>query len=67
MDSRVVVYDDEVHLDLYGPVAVGDVFPVYRGGGRRDGDLIGSAIIVGFDEDGAPQLTVRLGGSEAGC
>lgn len=57
--ARLVLYDREMHLDIYGPVVVGESFDVVRGNGIREGDRMGTATIVAID-DGCPILDVRL-------
>jgi hypothetical protein len=51
----LVVYDDEMHLDLAGEgdLSTGDVFACVRGNGPREGDYMGTATIIAF-EDGQP-------------
>jgi hypothetical protein len=60
--GRVVMYDDETHLqvDAGHTLAIGDLFMAYRGNGRREGDFMGTAIVTGFD-DGGPTLTILTG------
>jgi hypothetical protein len=64
--GQLILYDREIHLDTEGEVAVGDTFEVVRGNGPREGDHIGSATVTGFDEIGAPTLSVRFAGENGG-
>jgi hypothetical protein len=57
--GRLIVHDREIHLDVFEPLAVGDTFEVVRGNGPREGELMGTAIVTGF-EDGQPVLDVRF-------
>lgn len=63
--ARLVVYDDEIHLDWYAddPLVVGSIVEVIRGNGPREGDRMGSATVTGFEDDG-PVLYVHLEGDE---
>lgn len=58
--GRVTIYDRQTVLDLEGPPALGDRYVVVRGNGPREGERMGVAIVVGFDDDG-PLVDVQLG------
>ena len=53
------MFDREIHLDVYDPLAVGDTLDVIRGNGPREGDRMGTATVTAF-EDGEPVLAVRF-------
>jgi len=58
--GRLLVHDQETHLEPYGPLEVGAIVEVVRGNGPREGDRMGSATVTGFDENGAPLLEVSF-------
>jgi hypothetical protein len=59
-ENRVYMHDDETHLDVHEPLAVGDVIQVFRGNGPREGDRMGTATVTAI-EDGVPVLNIRFG------
>jgi len=59
--NRLTIFDHEMHLDVFGPVKVGDVVEVVRGNGPREGDRMGAAVVTAI-EDGAPVLDVHFDG-----
>jgi hypothetical protein len=62
-DARLVMYNDITVFDVDGdarPYTVGDEFAVYRGGGPRDGERIGTVTIAAIHPDGSPHLELRL-------
>ena len=63
--GRLIVYDREMHFEVFGALAVGDTFEAIRGNGPREGDRVGTATVTGFWDDGSPALEVRLFGEEA--
>lgn len=57
--GRLVIYDDESHLDADGTPAIGDTFEVIRGNGPREGERMGTATVTAI-ENGEPVLDVRI-------
>jgi hypothetical protein len=58
-ESRIVIYDKEIHLDVYEAVEVGDTIPVFRGNGPREGERMGTATVTGF-EGSSPMLEIKF-------
>lgn len=63
--GKLVMHDRETHLDVYGPLAIGDIFEVIRGNGPREGDRMGIATVTGFEDNGSPTLDVDIDGATA--
>lgn len=59
-ECRLIVYGREMHLDVDEPLAVGDTVKIVRGNGPREGERMGVATVTGFDENGAPTLTLTF-------
>jgi hypothetical protein len=59
-NGRLIVHDRETFLELDRPAVAGDTVAIIRGNGVREGDSMGTATITGFDENGAPVLTMHL-------
>jgi hypothetical protein len=63
-DARLIVHDHEMHLDVFGPLAVGDTVDVIRGNGPREGDRMGSAAVIAIDADDSPVLDIHFDGNQ---
>ena len=58
--NQLIVHDREAHLVCYAPLEIGDTIDVVRGNGPREGDRMGTATVIEFDEDGTPVLKVHF-------
>jgi hypothetical protein len=57
--GRLVMYDRETHLVPFAELLlVGDTLEIVRGNGPREGDRMGTATVVRF-EDGVPVMDIR--------
>ena len=58
--AKLLLFDQEIHLDTTEPLSVGDTLEIFRGNGPREGDFMGTARVKGFDENGAPDLELSF-------
>lgn len=60
--GRVVVFDRVIEAETDAAMlVVGDTLDVVRGNGPREGERMGTAEIVDFDDDGNPVIEIQFG------
>jgi hypothetical protein len=64
--TKLIIYNRECHFDVKSGqvLTLGDKFEAVRGNGPREGDHMGTATVVGFDDEGGPELEVHIDGGE---
>jgi hypothetical protein len=59
ISGRLFIYDKETHLEASSPLAVGQQFEVIRGNGPREGQRMGIATLMRFNEHGLPDFHIK--------